>query len=477
MPAFDNEGAISYPAAFDNVIGVDWSKSCNSPLEYVYVENSIVNILGVGSELRLPWLNNSYKYVSGSSFATPFITTKIADLYQKGCTQLNDILKALKNDASRVVENISPSSKSSCYKINKAIAFPLNKEMHSVLAYSEMVDFEIVGIFDTKYSRNINVKLKDILINATSEMIVENYQNIDWEKKFDTVILGHLSPLSKVLKKNLFDEVITMCLKYKKNVYSFDNKHITQKIEDEFRDKNLKLFYPCYNEKSLSRNNLNKLYRFSTPSIAIMGTSPRQGKFTLQMEMLKYIKGLGYSVGHFCTEPTGWLLGSDVTFPIGFDSTIHLCGDDRIQAINGLMKDIERKQCDIIIIGSQSHTIPHNFGNLGFYPLSSLDLLLGCEPDVVILCINPYDEIEYINRTIGFIESYTNSKVLALCMFPLKRQRIFSLHGNYTKTIEYQELLDIAYEYREQCNRQVFILGNKEEQNYLFEKCINFFSE
>lgn len=398
-------------------------------------------------------------------------------MYQKGHTKLNDILTCLKNDASRVLKNEIPSTKTFCYKINKAIAFPLNKEMHSVLAYSELIDFEIVDIFDTKYSRNINMKLKDILINSTSEMIVKNYQDIDWMQDFDTVILGHVDQLSKGLKRDIFDEFINLCLKYKKNVYSFDNKSITQKLEDEFHNKNLKLFYPNYDPKALPKNNLNKLYRFSTPSIAIMGTSSRQGKFTLQMELLKYMKSLDYSVGHFCTEPTGWLLGSNVTFPIGFESTINLSGDDRIQAINGLMKDIEKEKCDIIIIGAQSHTIPHNFGNLGFYPLTSLELLLGCEPDLVVVCINPYDEVEYVNKTIFFIESYTNSKVLALCMFPLVRQRVFSLNGNYTKTMEYQELLDIAHKYHEQCNREVFILGNKEDENCLFEKCIDFFCD
>lgn len=63
VSVFDNEERISYPAAFDNVIGVDWSEQRSNGMNYIYLNNSPVNILGVGSLQKLLWKEKEYRYV------------------------------------------------------------------------------------------------------------------------------------------------------------------------------------------------------------------------------------------------------------------------------------------------------------------------------------------------------------------------------------------------------------------------------
>ena len=46
-------------------------------------------------------------------------------------------------------------------------------------------------------------------------------------------------------------------------------------------------------------------------------------------------------------------------------------------------------------------------------------MLIGLNPDVVILVINYFDELEYIQNTIKFIESSVGAKVIGCVLSPV----------------------------------------------------------
>ena len=59
--------------------------------------------------------------------------------------------------------------------------------------------------------------------------------------------------------------------------------------------------------------------------------------------------------------------------------------------------------------------------------------LVATQPDAVILCINYFDELEYIRRTVQFIESSSPSKVIAFVVFPVKLEKeIAGVYGKKT---------------------------------------------
>ncbi|MBD5082105.1 MAG: S8 family serine peptidase [Ruminococcaceae bacterium] len=59
VAAFDNDGSVSFPAAFDNVVGVTSNNYCYKNDEYFIIDNSIVNVGANGNmQKSLGWITN-----------------------------------------------------------------------------------------------------------------------------------------------------------------------------------------------------------------------------------------------------------------------------------------------------------------------------------------------------------------------------------------------------------------------------------
>ena len=69
VAAYDNEGAVSFPAALDNVIGVDSNLRVD---ETKYLESGIVDILCKSKFMRVPWNDGKMTLVKGNSFPVPW---------------------------------------------------------------------------------------------------------------------------------------------------------------------------------------------------------------------------------------------------------------------------------------------------------------------------------------------------------------------------------------------------------------------
>ena len=77
VAAFSNYGYVSFPAAYDCVIGVDSINETTRKNDYIYFENSLINIGVAKCVQRLAWLNNQFVILQGNSYMTPIITAKI----------------------------------------------------------------------------------------------------------------------------------------------------------------------------------------------------------------------------------------------------------------------------------------------------------------------------------------------------------------------------------------------------------------
>ena len=98
VSAYDNDGAVSYPAFFKSVIGVDTSKKANKRTEYEYVRNSCVNILGYGKSQKVAWSYPRYTIMDGNSFACANVTNIIIRLLIQGIEK-EDITRRLEEQA------------------------------------------------------------------------------------------------------------------------------------------------------------------------------------------------------------------------------------------------------------------------------------------------------------------------------------------------------------------------------------------
>lgn len=478
IAAFDNTGCISYPAAFDNVLGIDFDSKYNCVEKYDYYENSEVNVRGGYTRYRLPsYRNNEYEYYDGTSFLSVYFTALIAEKFlQDNDFSFINICSFLAENSSNVYKELSIEEDFKLFNIKRAIVFPFNKEIHSLVRYKDMLNFEIVKVLDSKYLGNVNKRVNDVLNINVEDIKIESIETFNWDFDFDTLILGHLEMLEQATKKSYFEKIIKKCSIYKKQVYILD--YLSYKKEQllfQLMPKE-QVFYYYINKSHIKTYNKDKLYRFGRPVLAVLGTSRRQGKFTLQLELRKKFKEWGYQVGQLGTEPTSFLFGFEKMAPIGYCASVHLDLVDFTYYLNSSVHEIEMNEPDIIIVGNQSQTLNSFWGNQKMYPYEQFLFLLATNPDAYILCVNADDPVDYVSRTINYIESITCAKNVGLVIFPVckKGNDVIVYNENIidsTNLLKYQE------NFARYLEKNVYILGDGQSMDELFEHCIDVFSE
>lgn len=468
VSAFNNDGSMSYPAMLEDVIGVDSTKESTLVDYYEFVENSEINIRSVGGNQRVLWLSGQHKVVCGSSFATAHITAIIASFINKGVS-IDNIVFELKQAAAKVIFSNESEENQMTFSIKKAIAFPYNKEMHSVVKFENNLTFELIKICDVRESGNVG---KSIVSNVGNEYVVQNIFKIDWNDNFDTIIIGHINVLEKMLNLDIKKYLLLKCKLHRKKIYSFD--YISKEIIGNTEEYNF--FCPYINSKMLPQNTYGKLYHINKPVLGVFGTGSKQGKFTLQMILKNHFLNDGYKVGHLGTEPSAFLFGCSKIYPMGYENSVDIKGFDSISLLNKYMFDIAHDS-EIIIVGSQSNTVPPLMGNQCYYTTKQIEFLMGTQPDAVILCFNAHDNEEYISRTITSIENLVETKVIASVMFPLKLKAGWAgINGVMEKVSE----KDIEY-YKNYFSTKhdipMFFLDDEKSLMDLYNNCINYFSE
>lgn len=429
VSAFDNSGCISFPAAFKNVFGVASHSSCKRISDFVMLENSPINIYAKGDLQRVSWLNQSYIIMGGNSFACAHFTgILLQTLFDKGD---NDLYNCLKNKAMSTYTYSCLSDKKSLnlHLFKKAALVPFNKEMHSLVRYEELLNFEIVDVYDSKYTARVGSSTNTLLnINKKNNYKIKNLENIDWNS-FDSIIIGHLDETTKGIKTELLNRLVQDAIFYDKNIYSFDRPNVNSDYA--------KLYFPSLYPEFCNNCTAGKFYKISKPVLCVVGTSSKQGKFSLQLELRKQMSELGYKIGQLGTEPSSLLFGMSECFHFGYNSNCELTDEAFMLYVNQLVNKIADTDCDIILSGCQSETLHQDIACVENLVFPQLKFLIGLQPDAVILVVNPYDEMEYIKKTIMLLEAFVNADVIAIVLYPMNFKNINSgiYGGKYKMSI------------------------------------------
>lgn len=153
ISAFDNTGSMSFPAAFENVIGVTTGQSCIRINDFEYNQDTVVNLGAKGDIQKLAWNNPNYILLGGNSFACAHTTVQAAKFMYEEIYGFHNIMKAFSDIAKKHFVNEKEFHKTIDrnlpFSIKKAVLFPFNKEMHSLLRFSSDINFEIVGVYDS----------------------------------------------------------------------------------------------------------------------------------------------------------------------------------------------------------------------------------------------------------------------------------------------------------------------------------------
>ncbi|MFA3782337.1 S8 family serine peptidase [Melioribacteraceae bacterium 4301-Me] len=453
VTAENPEGLISYPSCFDNVLSVKAGK-IHKKYGYFFNNDSSNIIIARGDHQRVAWLNNKSMFVSGSSFAAPHISGIIALIMQAfpsiGIKQIKEILASNSEiDAPELVETYKNNSSDEISVelgdiikqqnfswIKKAIIYPFNKEMHSLIRFRRLLPFDIVGVFDEPAKLLIGRDSGDAIGIEPTGIIIESINKMDlYSNQFDTCIFGYLDEVSRIRKKDVLKEVALKSLNMGKNIYSLSQIHKEpyKELYELSVKKNLVLWYPSIDPDLLKNIGLlkgifNKPH--STPKIGIFGTSSNQGKFTTQLTLYEEMTKAGYKVATISTEHQSELFGVNFTFPMGYGNSVNLPIDSYSAVLRGVLFLLDAQKYDIIILAGQSGIIPYEIETYSpTYTLTSIAMLFSTNPDAYILCVNYYDSDPFISDCISALEILGKAKTILL---------VFSDHTNETKFSGYK---------------------------------------
>lgn len=407
VSAFDNENCISYPAAYENVIGVDISHEYHSIEQFRIIHNQVIDIQGPSIYYRTKGLEGKRVIVSGSSFYCSYITALIANMNLTNYRKVT-CLNGLEEKASEVI-HLPNAMQRKQLVIRKAVVFPFNKEIHSLAAFEHLLGFEVQQYFDLRQKGLLHRKICDILSYSKNEKVINDFEHIDWSSDFDTLICGHLGEISQILGYDILEKIVEKCSKHAKQLICFDN--ITKYLE---RFPNLCVWYPSTHPSMVPSYRFNKLRSPNVPIIGVFGTSSRQGKMTVQLMLREAFKQSGVKVKNVGSEPESVLFGFEYAYVFGYESTDLLMPYEMVQVLNEAVYELEKDECELVIVGSQSGTVPHQLRSLDMIPYKQYLFLLGTQPDSIILCVNGFDSEEYIKRTIAFFQSTVNAYVICL---------------------------------------------------------------
>ena len=476
VSAFDNDDCMSWPASFDNIIGVCSSYRCKNALQFEYVENSPINILAKGGIQRIQW-GNKTTVLGGSSFACAHISAYLINAINNiGVMSFIELLGLLKENASYVHKcMVTKRNKNSYFKINNAVIFPINKEMHSLIRYSDNLECNIKSVYDIKQSGRVGAQLNKIIDNihtSISNFIIEDINRIRYEN-IDTLIVGHMSEVNRILGYDVRLSVIKEAVKNNINIFSFDS---LEYCYNDVNINNVKIYYPEITHDDIPQNTYGKLYLIDKPVISIFGTSSKQGKFTLQIKLKELFESKMYKVGLLGTEPHSLLFGADCVYPMGYNSSISVDPYSSVLILNNMLNDISSKGVEVIITGSQSRSIPSNNYNAREYPLKQHTYLMGIQPDIIVLCVNPDDHIEYIKNSIKYLEGAVNSYVCAIVVFPMIAKDDWYNMYEIKRKLNNDEIVQIKENFKQSIHKPTFCLDNSEDIEKLVETIIDYFA-
>lgn len=463
VSAFDNMGAISYPAAFDSVIGVDVTDNYISSNDIVWQKNSIVDII-VPNVYYRTWWGRTKTIIKGSSFAcakiTGLIAREIAQIGEKKreVTKM-DFLEKISSSNSIIPK--SDELPEFSMKISKAIVFPFNKETQSLLRYQDLLNFEIIGVYDERLKGNIGKMVWGIKIQA--------YEEIDWNADFDTIIFSCSSHLAQMTKRNYEQEILSNSKIYNKRIYSFEMLKMAEDKQE--------YYYPELTSNMVPRENAQKLHKTLLPIVGVFGTSSSQGKYTLQLSLLEKLKKMGYNTGFIATEPSGYLFGADSVFHFGYKADISLYSWECISIINEMIWNAQNKGRDILITGCQSNIIHYDNSHVNNYAIYQYAYALGVMADFCILCVNPHDELSYIERSIALLNAISERCVKAITVFPVIAIETLSGIEYKKETIEEEKVDEFKNDLSMKFDLPVYQIGKKSDMEILVDQIIDFFAE
>lgn len=500
--AYYKHDSLCFPANFKSVFAVG-SGIVKSKESFRFLgQDSFVNILAKGGFQRVAVPQNKYQFSTGTSLATAHFTAILADAYEKGEWKTrdelnnwisgnsdNNTISLTKHDQLRVDhEKISAKEERSfqeVFTLDKSVEnfaiFPFEeKEMKTLIEFREHLNSNLTLAIGSPRSIKLDNTME--LLQEKGINFITKALNPEHFDLFDTIVIGYF--LDKLSDSNSFFgfTLIKECIKRNKNFIVWDKAVydiINQVINDDEHAYTGKLFLTSFDndKKDFLYRNIDYV-ALKRPSICVVGTNSRQGKFTTQMIIRKVLEKEGYKVSHISTEPQGILLNSSCVFPIGHNGTVSVDLREWNKSLRLLSQSIElNEEPDIIITGSQGGILPLHPVNDSLPP-EKLIYVKSFYPDAIVCTISPSDSIDVIQRTVNTIKSFVETEVLFFVLTPWQ----YKFHHGYKTIVSFDKIDEEEYNekliyFTEKLGKKVINIKDENHHNIIVDEIVNFFAK
>ena len=486
--ACEDDQYLSWPADFDFVIKVSNSQAV-SQNGFGMIDKRSHWVYTYGGREIAAWKNGRQMYVEGNSFACARMTGILAH------TMLNSNKDPIKFGLGNYLELHATLDTRKCYSVTQKVElspaellcgkrvsfFPFNKEMHSLLRFRSKVGYSIVTVGDFSFSRQIDMDAGECIGLPNQGLKIKSGYHSLFEEDFQVVILGDVSEASRIYKRSLVMEYCKRAFELGKDVVSIELLQ-RQEYEElkEAAQKAGRVFMSLNSMIDILRSEKIPDILFRAPTLCVLSTGPKTGKYALQVNLEETLKRLDYQVGVVSTEPHGFVFGY-ATVPLGNAHFLEYCPfEAQINYIrHTLIRVNQAEDYDLILIGGQSGVVPYNYATVtNYHSLSSIMVMVASKPDGFILCINPTDELSYIRRTISAIESFGYGKVFMCAMTnqhiePTSRNNVIYERKTY---LDCKDLSDICRVCSEALGIPVLGILQKEQMEQAIIAIQNYFT-
>jgi hypothetical protein len=488
---------LCYPAHFSTVIGVGQGV-VDSKYKFRYLENKLADVLAKGGLQRVAYPGNQFRFSVGTSLATAHFTGILANAFNRDLWNDRESLQRwIKSNASADIisftkhdMDISGLKKSGMSEITetevvsalrpkhsgKTIAiFPFEeKEMKSILEFHHLLPYQLTLAIG--YPRSLKIDNTVAMMEKLNIRHLFGQPEEDDLNSFDTIVIGYF--LDKLLDQNSYFgyTLIRKCVLKQKNFIVWD-KYVYDLIWSVIKETGadyqgevfLTAFTAAHKEKLYS---LMEYDRLTVPSICVVGTNSKQGKFTTQLVLRQILETNSYKVAHLSTEPQGIILGAEFAFPIGHQGTVETDIRDWNKSLRLLTQLMERKrQPDVIVTGSQGCIIPRHPMN-DSNAAEMLSFVKAFYPDALVCAISPNDTIDFIMKTVEVIKAYVKCTVICYVLTPweyhLKVNSLNQMHVYY-KRLQDEEYLEKLNYYNERLPAPTFNIMDAKNHGRILE--------
>jgi len=161
---------------------------------------------------------------------------------------------------------------------------------------------------------------------------------------------------------------------------------------------------------------------------------------------------------------------------MGYNSTVQLENNEIVLYLNDEINKLCLHGKEIILVATQSQIVPYYCNNLLEFPSMQYHFALGTKPDVIIMCVNYHDELEYIKNSLYALIGLTDASIIAFVMYPIAYSNEWNgTYGCSKYEIDSGEFEQKSYILQKEFQIPVYMLGDMRHMSDLCQKVIDQF--